>query len=182
MKKPLQALQDLKDRTRARVQQHQAQRRRHEEPLALRLATAEDLPAVLALLVAAGLDQPRETSPEQARRSWAQLHTHGGEVWLAERGSSLLGALTLFVLPLLARGGVPGALVEDVAVHPLARGQGVGRALMNQATERARAAGACKLALSSGQKRSGAHAFYDRLSHVRHGRSLQLPAAGEPAA
>jgi GNAT superfamily N-acetyltransferase len=170
--KPMQALQTLKAKTQAKVQHHQAQRRRAQEALDLRPASAADLPRVLILLTEAGM----AANPHGNEAAlWSRIEACGGQVWLAERGGLLLGSLTLFILPLLAHGGAPAALVDDMVVHPSARRMGIGRALMQQATDCARAAGACKLALAPQLKRGGAQNFYERLGYARHGRSVLLP-------
>ena len=52
--------------------------------------------------------------------------------------------------------------VEDLAVHPGHRSRGIGRQLLDEAKEWARARGATALALESGEARTDAHRFYDR--------------------
>lgn len=46
------------------------------------------------------------------------------------------------------------------------RGSGVGRMLMAAAERWAKEHGCCKVILRSGQKRSGAHAFYERIGYI----------------
>lgn len=143
--------------------------------LQLRQAGEFDLPRLLQLLIDAGVDQADEGDPAAAIESLRRIHGAGGEVWLAEEDGRLLGSLTFYLLPLLAHRGTPIALVEEVVIHPAARRHGIGRALMNHATARARACGASKLALSSGHARSGAQSFFDHLGYARHGNSPLLP-------
>lgn len=150
----------------------------------LRQATADDLPAVLALFVASGLDQPEDVPLAGAQQAWAAMQALGAEVWLAECELAggrveVLGCLTLYVLPLLAHRQAPEALVEDVAVHPKAQGLGLGRLLMEEAMAVARARGCYKLALSSNARRTQAHAFYEHLGFSRHGHSFHVPLTGE---
>lgn len=150
----------------------------------LRRATADDLPAVLALFVASGLDAPEDVPLAGAQKSWRAMQALGAEVWLAEcelagGAVELLGCLTLYVLPLLAHRQAPEALVEDVAVHPKAQGLGLGRLLMEEAMAVAQQRGCYKLALSSNAKRVDAHAFYEHLGFRRHGFSFHVPLNGE---
>jgi GNAT superfamily N-acetyltransferase len=150
----------------------------------LRRAAAEDLPAVLELFVASGLDAREDVPLAGAQQSWQAMQALGAEVWLAEcqlQGGSieLLGCLTLYVLPLLAHRQAPEALVEDVAVHPKAQGLGLGRLLMEQAMAVAQARGCYKLALSSNAKRVDAHAFYEHIGFTRHGLSFHVPLKGD---
>ena len=57
--------------------------------------------------------------------------------------------------------------VEDFAVEPERRSQGVGTALLNAAKEWARNAGATHLELDSGLARADAHRFYEREGATR---------------
>jgi GNAT superfamily N-acetyltransferase len=52
--------------------------------------------------------------------------------------------------------------VEDLAVHPERRSLGVGKQLLDEAKEWARARGASWLRLESGEARTDAHRFYNR--------------------
>jgi GNAT superfamily N-acetyltransferase len=57
--------------------------------------------------------------------------------------------------------------VEDLAVDPERRSQGVGAALLAAAREWARRAGATHLELDSGLARADAHRFYEREGGAR---------------
>ena len=54
------------------------------------------------------------------------------------------------------------AWVEDLAVDPSRRSEGIGKALLDAAKERARDHGASHLELDSGDGRLDAHRFYER--------------------
>jgi GNAT superfamily N-acetyltransferase len=145
---------------------------------ALSITTAErsDIATLLGLYTAAGLDTRGPHDETLALAAWdrMRLAVPGARVFIARRASIAVGTYSFFVLPLLAHGGAPEAIVEDVAVHPEAQGQGIGRALMQHAMELAREAGCYKLALSSNQRREAAHAFYERLGFARHGVSFAV--------
>lgn len=79
---------------------------------------------------------------------------------VAEVYAEVVGTLVLAVLPNLAHGGAPYAIVENVVVDEERRGEGVGAALVREALRRAKEAGAYKLALSSNAGRAEAHEFY----------------------
>ncbi|MBC7995918.1 MAG: GNAT family N-acetyltransferase [Rhizobacter sp.] len=148
---------------------------------ALSIVNAErsDIPTLISLYTAAGLDTRGPHDETTARAAWDRMHlaVPGVRVFIAQRAGIAVGTYTLFILPLLAHAGAPEAVVEDVAVHPEAQGQGIGRALMQHAMDLAREAGCYKLALSSNQRREQAHAFYERLGFARHGVSfaVELP-------
>lgn len=142
--------------------------------LTIRRATVADLAAIAALYEGSGVDEPGANDAALLEAAWLRMQTQTPTVavLIAEVHGRPVGTLTVFVLPLLAHGGRPAALVEDVAVHPDMQGQGIGRALMDEAMRQARDAGCYKLALSSNSKRSKAHAFYESLGYERHGVSF----------
>jgi GNAT superfamily N-acetyltransferase len=142
--------------------------------LEVRDAKRSDIRTLVDLYTAAGLDTRGPHDEAQARNHWDRMHTAapGVRVFIFSLAGLPVGTYTLFVLPLLAHGGAPEAIVEDVAVHPEAQGQGIGRRMMDHARTLAREAGCYKLALSSNQKRVHAHAFYERLGFERHGFSF----------
>lgn len=82
---------------------------------------------------------------------------------VAEDYGEVVGTLVVAILPNLAHGGAPYAVVENVVVDEEYRGEGVGTALMREAVDRARKAGAYKLALCSNLQREESHAFYRSL-------------------
>jgi GNAT superfamily N-acetyltransferase len=146
------------------------------EDLVLREATADDLPAVLALYAQPGLDDGDVLGPERAREVFAQFACYPSyRLFVAcERDGRVVGSYALLVMHNLAHRGTPSAIAEDVVVDQACRGQGVGRRMMEHARTMAREAGAYKLALSSNQKRTRAHAFYESLGFQRHGISFVI--------
>lgn len=76
----------------------------------------------------------------------------------AANGGNIVGALTLihFRIPTGVR-----AWIEDVVVDASARGQGVGKALIQAAVERSHALGAKTLDLTSNPNRESAHRLYE---------------------
>jgi GNAT superfamily N-acetyltransferase len=142
--------------------------------LVVREAVRSDIPLLLSLYTASGLDTRGAHDEEVMEAAWDRMRAAipGVRVFVASLGGVDVGTYTLFILPLLAHAGAPEAVVEDVAVHPVAQGRGVGRELMTHAMNLAREAGCYKLALSSNVRREGAHAFYERLGFARHGVSF----------
>jgi GNAT superfamily N-acetyltransferase len=142
--------------------------------LEVRDAIRQDIRTLMDLYTAAGLDSRGPHVESGLHVIWDRMRAAapGSRVFIFSLGGLPVGTYTLFILPLLAHGGAPEALVEDVAVHPEAQGQGIGRRMMEHARQLAREAGCYKLALSSNQRRTQAHAFYERLGFERHGLSF----------
>lgn len=146
------------------------------EDLVMREATVDDLPAVLALYAQPGLDDGEVLSPEQAREVFAQFARYPSYRLFVACDSSgrVIGSYALLLMHNLAHRGTPSAIAEDVVVDQTCRSQGIGRRMMEHARSLAREAGAYKLALSSNQTRTRAHAFYDSLGFQRHGISFVI--------
>ncbi len=157
--------------------------------LQIRDAVEADLPGLLQLFESSGLDPAGQADLQSLHRAWQQLRAWpGARVRVAElaesaegEGARIVGTLTLFILPMLSHQATPCAVVESVGVDAGLQGQGVGRALMQDALHLAAQAGCYKLALSSNLRRLEAHAFYQHLGFEQHGLSfkLALPKAAE---
>jgi GNAT superfamily N-acetyltransferase len=105
---------------------------------------------------------PAGWDPDRARRALAEaIAEPGSAVLLAERGGELLGFATAYLDLSSVRFG-PRCWVEDLAVSPEHRSQGVGKALLDALKGWARERGATHLELDSGLAREDAHRFYER--------------------
>lgn len=104
------------------------------------------------------------------------LNTPGTTLLLARDASPqrrIVGALTLIVfrIPTGLR-----AWIEDVVVDENSRGQGVGRALVEDAVRRAREKGALAVNLTSSPAREAANQLYRRLGfEIRETNAYRLP-------
>ncbi len=139
----------------------------------IRAATPEDIPAMVALLrqLFAIEDDFAFDAPVQARGLALVLATPGAAGFVAvqdgpEAGGQVRGMATAQLLVSTARGG-PVATIEDVVVDQAARGQGLGRALLEAATAWARAQGALRVQLLADRENAEALDFYDRLGFGR---------------
>jgi len=149
---------------------------RSGEAIAIREATATDIPAILAIYKAAEIDHDAAFTVEEAAAQLAAFRAYPSyRVFVAVLHGAVAGTYALLVLDNLAKRGRPSAIVEDVAVSPEAQGKGIGSAMMRHAMELCRQAGCYKLALSSNLKRTEAHDFYEHLGFKRHGYSYIVP-------
>jgi GNAT superfamily N-acetyltransferase len=90
------------------------------------------------------------------------IDSHDSAVIVAEDdGGELVGFCTAYQDMHSVRFGYR-AWVEDLAVHPGRRSQGIGKALLDAAKAWARERGATHLELDSAETRTDAHRFYER--------------------
>ena len=87
-----------------------------------------------------------------------------GEVFVADDGERLLGAVAVYFTPRFERDG-RWAQIVALVTDDRARGRNVVRSLMHRAESAAIDAGCDMLALMSSRERTGAHAFYQRLGY-----------------
>ena len=131
----------------------------------IRAATHEDVEAIVPLYE--WLFAPPGSRPESwdERRAAVALReaidSHDCVVLLAEGDGGLIGFCTGYQDLHSVRFGYR-AWVEDLAVDPGHRSQGVGKALLDAAKEWARERGATHLELDSALARTDAHRFYER--------------------
>jgi GNAT superfamily N-acetyltransferase len=147
--------------------------------LEIRPATADDLPAIVAMLADDPLGAQRE-SPDDLTpylTAWERLASDPNQhVVVAVREGRVVGTLQLTVIPGLSRRGATRSIIEGVRVHADERGGGLGTRFIEWAIDESRRQGCQLVQLTSDTSRTDAHRFYERLgftaSHV--GFKLQL--------
>ncbi|MEV8532291.1 GNAT family N-acetyltransferase [Streptomyces sp. NPDC051211] len=147
--------------------------------LAIRPATEDDLPEIVAMLADDPLGATRE-SPEDLTPYTAALRRIAEDphqrLVVAVRGERVVGTLQLTLVPGLSRKGATRSIVEGVRVHAEERGSGLGTLFMEWAIEESRRENCSLVQLTSDASRTDAHRFYERLgftaSHL--GFKLQL--------
>ncbi|MEU4761898.1 GNAT family N-acetyltransferase [Actinosynnema sp. NPDC023794] len=144
----------------------------------IRRATAEDVPAIVAMLADDELGARRESPDDLAPylRAFEAIDAAGHEVLaVAERDGEVVGTLQLTVLRGLSRRGAARAQVEAVRVASPVRGQGLGEELVRWAIDEARARGCVVVQFTSDKTRVDAHRFYRRLGFVQSHEGFKLP-------
>ncbi|MGW2524455.1 N-acetyltransferase family protein [Streptomyces sp. NPDC001617] len=147
--------------------------------LEIRPATAEDVPAIVAMLADDPLGAQRESPDDPAPylaaldRLTADPNQH---LVVAVREGRVVGTLQLTIIPGLARRGATRSIIEAVRIHADERGSGLGTQFIEWAIEKSRHENCQLVQLTSDNTRTDAHRFYERLgftaSHV--GFKLQL--------
>ncbi|MEV4440031.1 GNAT family N-acetyltransferase [Streptomyces sp. NPDC049577] len=136
-----------------------------------RIATPQDLPAIVALLADEdSVVDPRTVEVDEAYvRAFADIDADDRNemVVMVDEDGTVLGCLQLTYIPGLGRHGQERALIEAVRVRADRRGGGLGRELLGRAIERARARGCTLVQLTSNKRRTEAHRFYGSLGFAR---------------
>ena len=126
------------------------------DSLLVRPATEQDATGVAALLDVLGYPCQRAEAAERLREIADDADQ---QVLVADRHGCLLGLLALdgmYYLPL----GALTCRITALAVADTEQRRGIGRMLLKEAEQRARAAGAARIELTSALTRHDAHAFY----------------------
>ena len=151
-------------------------------PLAIRDATAEDLPAFVGILAAGGSRPGKEEASDLAPYRAALREIDAADrsrLLVAEVDGAVVGACQVFAVRHLQERGGLCAEVESLHVAPDRRGGGIGGHLLDAAVEVARGWGCYRVQLTSNSARTDAHRFYERAgftpSHVGFKRLLPRP-------
>jgi len=145
-------------------------------PLEIRPVQQHELAAILNLYAELEIgDEPKSLDLPRAEKIWERIgHYQNYSVYVALTGRKIIGTFALLIMDNLAHQGASSGVVEDVVVHPLWQGKGIGKQMMQFAIERCQQAGCYKLVLSSNLKRERAHQFYLDLGFQQHGYSFLL--------
>lgn len=139
--------------------------------LLIREALETELPRILTLLKE--LDRDADLSPEKTRAIRQRMQRYPDyKVYVALRGTELVGTFCLLIVDNLGHGGTPFAILDNVVVDPEHQGRGIGKMMLLKAMELARQNNCYKIMLSSGKHREHAHEFYRRSGFEPHGLSF----------
>ncbi|MFF7793668.1 GNAT family N-acetyltransferase [Streptomyces sp. NPDC007991] len=146
--------------------------------LEIRSATADDVPAIVALLADDPLGVQRE-SPGDLTPYLTALERLSADpnqrLVVAVRDGRVAGTLQLTVVPGLSRRGATRSIIEGVRVHAAERGSGLGTRLIEWAIDESRRQGCQLVQLTSDKTRTDAHRFYERLGFTASHTGFKLP-------
>ncbi len=145
----------------------------------VRQATEQDIPRIQKLYLQLAFTPPPEgapyPSPEEYRRVFNEMAALPGyELLVAEEDGEILGTMVMAILPGMARGVSPFAVVEYVVVDEKCRRKGIGRALMDDIVARSKEAGCYKIMLTSDRRREEAHRFYESMGFEASAHGFKL--------
>ena len=147
----------------------------------VRLASREDVPAIVQLLADDVLGAKREQATDPLPRTYwdafdAAVAQGGNELLVAELDGEVVGCLQLTIIPGLSRMGMTRGQLEGVRVSSTYRGRRIGETLVEAAVDRARERGCRVVQLTTDRSRVDAHRFYERLgfefTHIGMKRTL----------
>ncbi len=143
----------------------------------IRTAREADIPRILELYRQLSFhpEEYRKPSPEDCRRVFIEMGTMPGyHLLVAEEDGEIIGTTVLAILPGMAHGVSPFAVVEYVVVDEKKHRRGIGRLLMEYVIARSREAGCYKIMLTSDNRREDAHAFYRSLGFEASAHGFRL--------
>lgn len=129
----------------------------------IRRATLADLDGLKAAALAAYAPYAAQGFAPPAGTETLAQNIADHHVWVAEDRGFVLGGIVLMM-----QNGT--AHIADIAVHPIGKGQGLGRQLIDTATAAANDAGCANIALTTGKNMTDTQAFYARLGWIETAR------------
>ena len=126
------------------------------DTLLVRPATEQDATGLATLLGVLGYPCTREDAAARLRQL---ADDPDQQVLVADRHGCLIGLLALDVMYYLPLGALT-CRITALSVADTEQRRGIGKRLLKEAEQRARAAGAARLELTSALPRHDAHAFY----------------------
>lgn len=144
-----------------------------------RAATAEDLPAILTLLMDDALGKLREDLglPLNPRylEAFAAIERDPNQLLaVADQDGQVVGCVQLTFIPGLSRTGMWRGQIEAVRVASSQRGSGLGKAMMQWAIARCRTRGCGLVQLTTDKRRADAHRFYEALGFEASHEGMKL--------
>ena len=144
-----------------------------------RAATAEDLPAIIAMLMDDELGKLREDfstplDPAYLAAFEAIEHDPNQHLVVADRDGQVVGCFQLSFLAGLSHKGAWRGQIEGVRIAASERGSGLGKAMMEWAIAQCRARGCRMVQLTTDKRRHDAHRFYERLGFAASHEGMKL--------
>ena len=141
--------------------------------MTIRRARPDDEAAVAALILQLGASA-HGTAPLDLVACYNDMLTLDQHaLWVADTKAGVVGLITASLRPTLYHSG-PSVLIDELVVDAAARGQGVGRALVQAVVTWALDQGASEVEVSTETGNEGAQAFYRRCGFTTEGMLLEL--------
>ena len=153
-------------------------------PVTVRVATRDDVPAIVRLLADDALGAQRELLEDPVASVYLQAFDEmaaqlGNDLLVAVLDDKVIGCLQLTIISGLSRRGARRAQIEGVRVSSNHRGEKIGEQLVREAIARGRAAGCGLVQLTSDVSRLDARRFYERFGFKATHIGMKLTLAKE---
>ena len=121
-----------------------------------RKLTGADLESLIDLYAQLDADM-RKADPDKIKAAWNEIERDDKIVYF---GAVDNGKVVAACCAVIAR---PLCLIENVVTDEQYRNRGLGKEVIGMAVHKAKESGCYKVMLQSGIKRTGAHAFYEKI-------------------
>lgn len=141
-----------------------------------RAATAEDVPAIVALLADDALGARREAPGDPAyAEAFAAIAADPNQLLaVADEDGRVLGCLQLTFIPGLSHRGAWRGQIESLRIAAGRRGTGLGRRFLDWAIAQCRARGCRMVQLTTDKSRADARRFYASLGFTASHEGMKL--------
>jgi GNAT superfamily N-acetyltransferase len=142
-----------------------------EQALTFRLATKENLPAIVGMLHDDTLGATREQFSEVLHSNYRKAFDiitadPNQELTVAEMNGAIVATFHLTFIQYLTHQGALRAQIEAVRTHSGYRGRGIGKKVFEYAINRAKQKGCVMVQLTTDKKRPDALRFYESIGFV----------------
>lgn len=149
-----------------------------------RMATRQDVPAIVAMLADDKLGSKRECCtdplPSAYYQAFEAIHTDpNNELIIMHQNDQVAGMLQLTFIPCLTYQGSWRALIEGVRIARAIRGEGAGHQLLQWAIKRAKKKGCHLIQLTTDKQRPDALRFYQSLGFQATHEGMKLHLTSE---
>jgi len=150
------------------------------DPVTFRFAKADDVPAIVAMLVDDSLGAGREVSGDldMYMNAFQEMESQDNNKYLlaVDPDGTIIGCAQVTAIAGLSRSGMKRAQLEGIRVLDTARGRGIGALLMTRAHDIALEWGCGLVQLTTDRSRADALRFYERLGYTKshHGMKFAL--------
>ena len=136
----------------------------------IRLATLDDMPAIMELIGQADMSPDNKLTTSEVEELFNTImSTPFHRLYVVEAASSVIGTFALITVQQLSHNGAKSMVIEDIVVRADMQGKGTGKRIMEFAVTEAQSKGCFKIILSSGNARTQAHNFYESLGYKKDG-------------
>jgi GNAT superfamily N-acetyltransferase len=98
-----------------------------------------------------------------AKNIWNKIKKYNIKYYIAKDNGKIIGSCYICIIPNLTRGGKSIGFIENVITDKEYRNRGIGKRIIGMAVEYAKEQNCYKVILQSGNKRTGAHKFYESI-------------------